>query len=145
VGDPPMNLLKGRIEPRDGGAYFTCGDLRVPLSAALAKTGASLGRDAPCVLGVRPNLVSVVPAGTPGAAAVELYSHEPFGKYAIVTVRLSDALIKAKTSTKARSDDGPPGRIGAAAGLVLPTSGFVLFDAASGNAVASDNVEMPEL
>jgi ABC-type sugar transport system ATPase subunit len=134
VGDPPMNLLPGRVEFRDGGAHFICGDLRVPLSASLAKAATLLGRDASCVLGVRPNLVAVAPAGMPGAVAVELYSHEPFGKYAIVTARLGDMLIKAKTSGAA------PASIGATAGLILPASGFVLFDAASGNAVASDSV-----
>jgi multiple sugar transport system ATP-binding protein len=132
VGDPPMNLLPGRVEFHGStGVSFVCGNLRVPLSASLAQAATSLGRDA--VLGIRPNLVAVVPAGTPAAAPVELYSHEPFGKYAIVTARLGDALIKTKTSAPA------PAKIGAAAGLILPASGFVLFDAASGNAVASDS------
>jgi multiple sugar transport system ATP-binding protein len=138
VGDPPMNLLPGRVELHGSnhgsiGAHFVCGDLRIPFSASLAKAATLLGHDARAVLGVRPNLVTVMPASTPAATPVELYSHEPFGKYAIVTARLGDVLIKAKASGPA------PARIGAAAGLILPASGFVLFDAASGNAVGSDN------
>jgi multiple sugar transport system ATP-binding protein len=138
VGDPPMNLLPGRIEPRSSGATFVCHGLCVPLSASFGKAAMRLGAHAPAVLGVRPSLVALTAAETPGAAAVELYSHEPFGKHAIVTVRLGDVLIKAKTSGPA------PARIGAAAGLTLPASGFVLFDAASGKAIDSDSVAVGE-
>jgi multiple sugar transport system ATP-binding protein len=133
VGDPPMNLLPGRLElegpPK---ASFVRASLRVPLSAGLAKAAVALGADAPVILGVRPHLVGVVPADGPSAVDVELYSHEPFGKYAIVTVRLGDLLIKAKTSAPA------PAGIGARVGLALPPAGFVLFNARTGNAIASD-------
>jgi len=133
VGDPPMNLLPGRLQ-RAGPleAIFACAGLRVPLSAGLANAAASLGADAPVVLGVRPHLLGVVPAGGPSSVDVELYSHEPFGKYAIVTVRLGELLIKAKTASPA------PAEIGAKAGLTLPPAGFVLFDAASGKAIGAD-------
>jgi ABC-type sugar transport system ATPase subunit len=143
VGDPPMNLLPGRVALcGSADVHFVCGDLRVPLSAGLATAARLLGHDASAVLGIRPNLVAVVPAGTPGAISVELYSHEPFGKYAIVTARMvsartGDVLVKSKTG--AMTGGRPPARIGAAAGLLLPSSGFVLFEAASGKAVASDS------
>jgi ABC-type sugar transport system ATPase subunit len=143
VGDPPMNLLPGRVALcGSADVHFVCGDLRVPLSAGLATAARLLGHDSSAVLGIRPNLVAVVPAGTPGAISVELYSHEPFGKYAIVTARMvsartGDVLVKSKTG--AMTGGRPPARIGAAAGLLLPSSGFVLFEAASGKAVASDS------
>ena len=128
-----MNLLPGRLE-RAGPleATFACSGLRVPLSSGLANAAASLKADAPVVLGVRPHLLGVIPAGGPSSADVELYSHEPFGKYAIVTVRLGDLLIKAKTAAPA------PAEIGAKAGLTLPPAGFVLFDADSGKAIGAD-------
>jgi hypothetical protein len=72
-----------------------------------ADAAITLGHDAWAVLGVRPNLVALAPAGTPGSTAVELYSDEPFGKYAIATARLGDVLIKAKSARSA------PARIGA--------------------------------
>ena len=111
-----------------------CAELRIPLTGALADAAITLGRDARAVLGVRPNLVALAPAGTSGSTAVELYSDEPFGKYAIATVRLGDVLIKAKSARSA------PAEIGAPVGLVLPAAGFVLFDAASGKAIAFDSL-----
>ena len=72
VGDPPMNLLPGHIELGSGGASFVCHGLRVPLSARLGKAAIRLGVQAPAVLGVRPSLVVLATAQTPGAAAVEL-------------------------------------------------------------------------
>jgi ABC-type sugar transport system ATPase subunit len=135
VGDPPMNLLPGRIESHTAGSStFVCAELRIPLTGTLADAAIALGHDARAVLGVRPNLVALAPAGTSGSTAVELYSDEPFGKYAIATARLGDVLIKAKSARAA------PARIGAAVGLVLPTAGFVLFDAASGKAIAFDSL-----
>jgi ABC-type sugar transport system ATPase subunit len=137
VGDPPMNLLPGRLESHGASpasSTFVCAGLRIPLTGALADAAITLGHDARAVLGVRPNLVALAPAGTSGSTAVELYSDEPFGKYAIATARLGDVLIKAKSARSA------PGRIGAPVGLVLPAAGFVLFDAASGKAVAFDSL-----
>ncbi len=132
VGDPPMNLLHGHIEAEGpAGAMFVSSALRVALSPKLAAAAASL-RQAPAVLGVRPDLVRVVPVGAPATAPIEIYSHEPFGKYVIVTARLGDALVKAKM----REDIDAA--IGAAAGLVLPAAGFALFDGSSGTLIESD-------
>ena len=135
VGDPPMNLLPGRIESHaTGSSTFVCAELRIPLTGTLADAAITLGHAAPAVLGVRPNLVAVAPAGTPGSTGVELYSDEPFGKYAIATARLGDILIKAKSAHSA------PARIGTPVGLVMPASGFALFDATSGKAIAFDSL-----
>ncbi len=128
VGDPPMNLLPGHLEA----GHFVSATLRVALPPALAKATAHLGERAAVVLGVRADLLDVVAAGAPSSAAVEVYSYEPFGRYAVVSVRLGDTIIKAKTRSAA------PAEIGASAGLVLPSSGFVLFDADSGKIIASD-------
>ncbi len=77
----------------------------------------------------------MVPEGTPASAAAEVYSYEPFGKYAVVSLRLGDAIIKAKTR------GGAPVAIGATVGLVLPPSGFVLFEAESGKIIAADDTD----
>jgi hypothetical protein len=87
------------------------------------------------ILGVRADLLGVVPEGTPASAAAEVYSYEPFGKYAVVSLRLGDAIVKAKTR------GGAPVTIGATVGLVLPSSGFVLFDADSGKIIAADDTD----
>jgi ABC-type sugar transport system ATPase subunit len=134
LGDPPMNLLPGRVECHgQENANFVSANLSVRLSARLVTAAMLLGHGSPAILGVRPNVVGVGPAGAPRTIPVELYAHEPMSKYAIATLRLGEALIKAKTSGP------PPAQIGAATGLILPEAGFVLFDAASGTALASDD------
>ena len=58
VGDPPMNLLPGRIESHTAGSStFVCAEIRIPLTGTLADAAITLGHDARAVLGVRPNLV----------------------------------------------------------------------------------------
>jgi multiple sugar transport system ATP-binding protein len=130
VGDPPMNLLPGRLTA----GSFVGSTFRVALPPQLANAAAHLG-DRAAVLGVRADLLGVVPEGTPASAAVEVYSYEPFGKYAVVSLRLGDAIIKAKTR------GGAPVAIGATVGLVLPPSGFVLFEAESGKIIAADDTD----
>jgi multiple sugar transport system ATP-binding protein len=136
VGDPPMNLLPGHLME----GSFVGSALRVPLPPQLAKATAHFGGRA--VLGVRADLLDVIPAGVPQAAppsaAAEVYSYEPFGKYAVVSLRLGDAIIKAKTR------GGGPAAIGTTVGLVLPPSGFVLFDADSGKIIAADEADPRE-
>jgi multiple sugar transport system ATP-binding protein len=135
VGDPPMNLLPGRLAE----GSFVGAALRVALPPHLANATAHL-EDRAVVLGVRADLLSVVPEGAPARASAgvhpaEVYSYEPFGKYAVVSLRLGDAIIKAKTK------GGTPVAIGATVGVVLPPSGFVLFEADSGKIIAADDTD----
>ena len=125
-----MNLLPGHLAE----GSFVGSTLRVALPPQLAKATAHLG-DRAVVLGVRADLLDVVPQGAPASAAAEVYSYEPFGKYAVVSLRLGDAIIKAKTR------GGAPVAIGSTVGLVLPSSGFVLFDADSGKIIAADETD----
>jgi multiple sugar transport system ATP-binding protein len=133
VGDPPMNLLPGRLE----GGSFVGSTLRLVLPPQLAKATAHAG-DRAVALGVRADLLDVVPEGTPASAAAEVYSYEPFGKYAVVSLRLADTIIKVKTKSEA------PVAIGATVGLVLPPSGFVLFEADSGKIIAAEETPRTE-
>jgi multiple sugar transport system ATP-binding protein len=130
VGDPPMNLLPGRLV----GDSFVGSTLRIALPPQLAKATAHAG-DRAVVLGVRADLLDVVPEGMPASATAEVYSYEPFGKYAVVSLRLGDTIIKVKTKS------GAPVAIGATAGLVLPPSGFVLFEADSGKIIAAEETD----
>jgi multiple sugar transport system ATP-binding protein len=131
VGDPPMNLLPGRLAQ----GCFVGATLSVALPPQLAKAAAhSAGQ---VILGVRADLLDVVPAGVAAgaSASAEVYSYEPFGKYAVVSLRLGDAIVKAKTRS------GAPAAIGGTVGLVLPPSGFVLFEADSGKIIAADDAD----
>jgi multiple sugar transport system ATP-binding protein len=133
VGDPPMNLLPGRLEE----GTFVGSTLSVALPQQLAKATDHLANCA-VVLGIRADVLDVVPEGTPASAAAEVYSYEPFGKYAVVSLRLGDTIVKAKTRS------GTPVAIGATVGLVLPPSGFVLFEADSGKIIAAEDASGSE-
>jgi hypothetical protein len=52
-----------------------------------------------------------------------------------VSLRLGDTIVKAKTKS------GAPVAIGATVGLVLPPSGFVLFEADSGKIIAAEEAD----
>ncbi len=69
------------------------------------------------MLGVRPDAVTVVPADTPGAVSAEIYSNEPFGKHAILTLDLGGLLVKAKTTMAVAGSLGEGGGIGRPVGL----------------------------
>ena len=131
LGDPPMNLIQGRLGLDDrGGVALLHDGLAVTLNGALEAAARALGPSAAAVLGVRPDAVAIAAAGAPGGTAVEIYSHESFGKHAIVTVRLGELLLKAKTRQPVAA------AIGAPAALLLPDAGMALFDGTTGRALA---------
>ncbi|MFZ0854763.1 MAG: ABC transporter ATP-binding protein [Hyphomicrobiaceae bacterium] len=130
IGDPPINLISGRVEFATSGARFVSDALVLPLSRGLAEAASRLGSNSGVTLGVRPNLLSPTPAAAAGRG--ELYSYEPFGKFAISTIRLGRGLVKTKGPHAA------PATIGTVVGLRFPKSGFILFDEKSGEVLASD-------
>jgi len=131
LGDPPMNLIPGRLATQGHGLAIRCADgATVTLPAALAAAARGMGGDGSCVLGVRPETMGLAAPGEAHGLPVDIYSHEAFGKHAVVTTRLGDLLVKVKTRTPV------PGSIGDRAVLLLPATGMTLFDGASGRAIA---------
>jgi len=136
-GDPPMNLIPGRLAFDGGACRFVCQEVTVALPADLQKSAANLGANHAVTLGVRPNSLTIASAAD-AAIVGEVYSYEPFGKFAITTLRLGSVLVKAK---------GPiadPPSIGANVGLRFPASGFILFDGETGVLFASDRTSPKE-
>lgn len=94
LGSPPMNLLRGTLEPAEEGRLFQTGALRFALPGE--------GRDAPpsargeardIVLGIRPeDMALCAPEQGLFAGAVALV--EPRGHETVVTVDVGDAFIK---------------------------------------------------
>jgi multiple sugar transport system ATP-binding protein len=136
MGDPPMNLIDGTLHHDGDRILFTRRDLAMPLPEALWPA-AKRAKSAEAVLGVRPNALRLVPAGSPGAAPAEIYSNEPFGKHAVVTIDLGGLLAKLKTSVAAAQFPGTDGGagIGQAVHVGLPSEGLILFDKATGRTV----------
>jgi multiple sugar transport system ATP-binding protein len=80
IGSPAMNMLPGTLVEGDSGPRFEGADdgvaLRLSADAA-AVTRARIGREV--LLGVRPEHLSVVPAGSDEALSVQLDAIEPMG------------------------------------------------------------------
>ncbi|MBS9478006.1 ABC transporter ATP-binding protein [Ancylobacter radicis] len=136
LGDPPMNLIEGDLVHEGGALFFTRRALRLALPAALARA-AEQASSASVILGVRPDGIAFAPNGATGAAEAEIYSNEPFGKHAIVTLDLGALLAKAKTSMANAAALGADagGGIGRRVGLLFPSEGLALFDGTTGRAL----------
>ena len=136
LGDPPINLLPGRVQADGDALYFHCRKSRLALPASLARVAASLD-DAEVVLGARPDAVTLAAADAPAVVPGEIYSCEPFGKHTIVTVDLGGLLLKLKTPAQdaIRASD----RIGQMTGLSFSPAGLMLFDATTGRALPEPN------
>lgn len=125
VGDPPMNLLRGRLSQQNGTLWFKHSGLSVPLTAHVRQVVEGANVDE-IVLGVRPAQVAFEPRNDADAA---VYAIEPFGKYSIMTVKLGDDRFRIKT-TKAVAC-----RTGARVDLSLNSEHLVAFHPTSGRAL----------
>jgi len=136
LGDPPMNLIEGKLE-RDGGTLFF---VRRTLRLALPPTLAAAATSDDVILGVRPDTIAFTAPDAPGALPAEIYSNEPFGKHAILTLDLGGLLAKAKTTmaVAAALGEGTGDGIGRPVGMVFPTEGLILFDGATGRALPAN-------
>jgi ABC-type sugar transport system ATPase subunit len=136
LGDPPINLLPGKLRTEGGTLYFQHGESKLALPARLAQVAQSL-KGAEAILGARPDGLALAPIETAGVMRAEIYSSEPFGKHAIVTVDVGELLVKLKTSMQDahRVSD----RIGQTIGLAFSPDGLMLFDGTTGRAVPGSN------
>ena len=101
VGNPPMNVLDGALDA-DGG--FAIGDQRL----ALGELGAPCAAAGATALGVRPEDLEILPQGTPGALAGEIYVVEPMGNETLVDVRIGDQRVMARAAREFAAPIGSP-------------------------------------
>ena len=90
IGSSPMNLIEGAIS----GGTFSAPGVRV--------TGLKFGANAKCVLGVRPEDVSI-PAKGRGHVTAPLYSLEPTGDQTLVAVKNRDQMLVARAGRNFRA------------------------------------------
>ena len=136
LGDPPINLLPGKLQSDCDAVYFQRHRLNLALPARLAHVAASL-KNTDAVLGARPDAVALTAIDTPGAVRAEIYSCEPFGKHTIITVDLGELLLKLKTPAQDAIRVGD--KIGQVVGLAFSPDGLMLFDASTGRAQPEPN------
>ena len=117
IGEPPMNLIEGRLEAGDAGPSFVAGGFRLhaPPSAAAAPPGAAV------VLGLRPDAIRLTPPGAGPVARVA--SVEPRGAEAVVALEIGGARLAAVAPAHGRPAEGD------AVGLDLDIARLALFGA----------------
>ncbi|MEL6264690.1 MAG: ABC transporter ATP-binding protein [Pseudomonadota bacterium] len=130
IGDPPVSLVTGRLA---AGGFEAAAGGRIALDPAGTARLAAIAGEGPAILGLKPRAIRVAPA--PGGAAFEVFAVEPFGKYTLVSVKIGDELVRAKTTDPVTLAAGDP--------VTLSAVGrdFVVFDAGTGRAVAAPEHE----
>jgi len=96
VGDPPMNLIPGKIKKRDNATSLKLNGINIDLN----KFNVSLGNDQNIILGIRPNKILIDEESKENINA-EVYSIEKYGVNTIVSLKISDLIIKIKYKGRA--------------------------------------------
>jgi ABC-type sugar transport system ATPase subunit len=125
VGDPPMNLLRGRLSQQNGTFCFEHPSLSISLAPRVQRRLESI-KVHEVVLGVRPAQVDFEPRSDAGA---EIYAVEPFGKYSIMTVMLGHDFFRIKTAKAVAC------RPGECVELRFDSEHVIVFDPTSGRAL----------
>ncbi|MGG5823376.1 ABC transporter ATP-binding protein [Falsiroseomonas sp. HW251] len=113
IGSPPMNLVQGEHR---GGVFTAPGGLR-----AATRVARHAG---PAVLGIRPEDVTVAPAGA-GDLDASVYAVELTGDSVLVTALAGESRLIAKADRAWRAE------VGSTIGLRLDATRLHLFDAAT--------------
>lgn len=125
-GDPTINLIPGRPLAAPGGVSFEVGSVAIPLGAAYASAA---GRA--CVLGLRPEALTLSNLPQPGAFPVEIIAVTPLNEKVVFLAHLPDGreIFIAEAGVE---DERRP--TGAAFAHFDPTQAL-LFDEASGQII----------
>ncbi|HET9775275.1 MAG TPA: ABC transporter ATP-binding protein [Gemmatimonadaceae bacterium] len=121
LGSPPMNILPVRQVD---------GHLTVPGGWSLPEP-AQTRVPTELLLGIRPESIRVVSAGTPGAAPASVIVSEPLGSEVIVNVNLGETMVRVRTPPDVRP------RPGETVHLQPDPDGVRLFDKESGAKLTS--------
>lgn len=121
-GDPVINLLDVRPERGSQGVQVRLSDQALAIDAGFA---AAIGRD--CVLGLRPEALRFVAAGSPGAIPVEVETETPLNEKTVtlaLTLRGREIMVSRPAGT--------PGPDHGRAHVAVDAGHALLFDRASG-------------
>lgn len=126
VGDPPMNLFRGRVKETEQGMSVS---LAEQTDMLLANSAADPGQQV--VVGIRPQDVHVVDSDGPGMVHAEVFAFEPLQETGLLAATLAgvETRIQAQTAPDARFEREEPVR------LKLDPDRTHLFDAESGERI----------
>jgi multiple sugar transport system ATP-binding protein len=133
LGDPPINLVAGELERAGDRLQFSTGTFQIALPPTLSRA-ADRAKAGGITVGIRPGDILLSRAESCSINA-ELYSFEPFGKYAIATLDLGVGLLKAKLAGDAAGTRDLSQQIGSRMSLAINPTGLLLFDGETGRAL----------
>ncbi len=98
VGDPPINILDGRLE-RHGDAIDLCvAGARVSLPPSISGPLARSLAVSEVRVGIPPTAISLAEGADRGSIAGKVYTWEPFGKHVILTLLVGESMVKVKAA-----------------------------------------------
>ncbi len=130
IGSPPMDILSGHLERRDGTLHYAVGDAAFPIPAAAS---ASLDPVAAVDLGIRSEYVYLTSPQDGVPATVQVV--QPVGPSTVVTTAWSGGSLTARAPGMA--DIQPGARVG----LCLDPAKLIFFDRASGLRVSDSGLQ----
>jgi multiple sugar transport system ATP-binding protein len=125
-GDPTINLLDVKPNAEADGVSVLLSDVRIVLPGIPANAAGKA-----CVLGLRPEALSFVPAGTPGAIPVTVEAETPLNEKTVtlaLTVRGREILVSRPAGT--------PGPASGSAHIAVDGANAFLFDKQTGALIA---------
>ncbi len=95
IGSPPMNFMSASVQVSNGSLRVVHPSFAIDITAGL-EPARPLEDGAPCLVGIRPEDISVAVGGE-GISAV-VYASEPLGGETVVDLTLGDRVVKALAS-----------------------------------------------
>ena len=88
IGDPPMNLIHGRISDRDGKPVFKSGNVEFNLKERLEQ--------GPAIMGVRSSKIHLASSSGNNRINAEVYSYGKHGMNTVVSMKIGDEIFKTE-------------------------------------------------
>ncbi len=107
LGSPPMNLIPCRLHRTVDRARLVASTFELDISFLQGRLPADARSDMPVFLGIRPEHLTPVAAGTPGAIPGEVYVVQPLGAETLVDLLVEDTTVAVRLFT-----DEPPAQHG---------------------------------
>ncbi len=95
IGNPPMNLLRCRVNPTSGRLELTGSDIRLdstPWRALLSRAP----RDGDLMLGVRPEHIEFTDANAANTIPAQVYATQPLGSESLIILQLGENTLSVR-------------------------------------------------